>query len=222
MRVLISGTASGIGKAVAIKFLNNNHEVFGLDIKEATITNPNYHHFICDISDKNTLPNIEDINIIFNNAGVQNSQDDIDVNLKGTINVTEKYAFQPSIKSVLFNASASSKSGYEFPIYVASKAGVVGYMKNVATRLTKYKATCNSISLGGVITELNDPVMNDKELWNKIMDVTPLKKWMTKEEVAEWVYFLTVVNKSMSGEDLLIDNGEYRLNSTFVWPEYNI
>ena len=93
-------------------------------------------------------------------------------------------------------------------------------MKNVAVRLAKNKAIANSISLGGVITDSNDPVMNDEECFKKIMDATPLKKWTTLEEVCEWVYFLLVVNKSMSGQDLLIDNGEYGLNSTFVWPEH--
>ena len=222
MNILITGTSSGIGNACAIKYLNEGHIVYGLDIKEATINNPNYHHFICDIKNKESLPNISNINIIFNNAGMQNSDDDIDNNLKGTINVTEKYAFNSSIKSILFNASASARSGYEFPEYVASKAGIVGYMKNVAVRCSKFNATVNSISLGGVLTDSNDLVMKDKKLWNDIMKVTPLKKWMTKEEVSEWVYFLTVINKSMTGQDLLIDNGELDLNSTFVWPDYNL
>ena len=50
------------------------------------------------------------------------------------------------------------------------------------------------------------------------MDVTPMKKWMTPEEAAEWAYFLTVVNRSMTGETLLIDNGEAKLNQFFDWP----
>ena len=118
---------------------------------------------------------------------------------------------------MLFNASASSISGFEFPQYVASKAGIIGYMKYVATQLAKYQATVNAISLGGVITESNKQVMNNQESWKKIMDATSLKKWMSEDEVAEWVYFLTIINKSMSGENILIDNGEYRLNNTFVW-----
>ncbi len=63
--------------------------------------------------------------------------------------------------------------------------------------------------------------MEDKTLWDEIMALTPLKKWATEEEIAEWIYFITVINKSMSGEDILIDNGETRLNSHFVWPEDN-
>ena len=218
MKILITGSSNGIGLKTAQYFLDKGFEVIGIDLEPAKINNDKYFHYVADITKKEQLPEIEGLDYIFNNAGLQNSKDDIENNLKGTINVTEKYAFQKGIKSVLFNASASAQSGFEFPEYVASKAGMVGYMKNVAIRLAQQGATANSISLGGVLTKSNDPVINNKECWDKIMAATPLKKWATEEEVAEWVYFLLVVNKSASGIDILIDNGEYNLNSTFVWP----
>ena len=217
MKILITGTSSGIGLAAAKRFLLEGFEVIGLDKNPSSINNPHYQHFICDISDKNSLPEVTEIDYLFNNAGTQNSGSDISNNLVGTMNVTKKYGFEKSIKSVLFNASASASSGFEFDEYVASKAGIVGYMKNVACELAKQGATCNSISLGGVITSSNKEVMEDKEAWEKIMDVTPLKKWMTLDEVSDWIYFLLVTNKSMSGQDILIDNGEKNLNNTFVW-----
>ena len=95
----------------------------------------------------------------------------------------------------------------------------MAYTRNAAIRLAEYGATCNSISPGGVKTDLNRPVMEDSKLWKKIMDVTPLKKWAEPEEIAQWCYFLTVINRSCTGEDILIDNGETHLNATFVWPE---
>lgn len=218
MRVLVTGSSKGIGEAVAERFLKEGHEVIGFDLLPSSINNKNYTHYVCDVSKKKNLPSLEGINIIINNAGKQNDHD-IENNLVGAMNVTEKYAFQDDIKSVLFNASASAHSGFEFPEYVASKAGLLGYMKNVASRLAPLGATANSISLGGVLTDSNAPVMENAKCWNEIMDATPLKKWATLEEVCDWVYFLTVINKSASGQDVLIDNGEYNLNSTFVWPK---
>lgn len=216
MKVVVTGSSGGIGKEIALLFLKEGHRVIGMDILPANIDNPNYTHFLSDITSQ--LPEIEDTEILINNAGIQGTNKDIEVNLKGTIQVTEKYAFNKSIKSVLFIASASAHSGAEFPLYAASKGGLISYMKSTALRLAPYGATVNSISPGGVITDLNKPVMNDPKLWKEIMDVTPLKKWATPNEIAQWSYFLTVINKSMSGEDILIDNGEKNLNATFVWP----
>lgn len=215
MKILITGTSSGIGKAIAEKFLKENHQVIGFDVKESTIESANYVHHVVDVS-KDDLPEVCDVEILVNNAGVQDSGNDIDVNLKSAIRVTEKYAFQKSIKSVLFMASASARNGAEFPEYVASKGGMVAYMKNVALRIAQFGATANSLSPGGVTTPLNDRVMKDKRKWKQIMRETLLPKWASAEEIAEWTYFVTVINKSMTAQDILIDNGE-QAKSNFVW-----
>ena len=220
MKIIITGTSRGIGKRAAERFIEKGHFVYGIDKEKSAITNDNYTHFIADIRYKDALPEITDAAVLFNNAGLQNSEDDIENNLKGTINVTEKYIkSNKELISVLFNASSSAITGQEFPVYSASKAGLIGYMKNTAIRLAPRGVTVNAISLGGVFTPLNDRVVNDSECFAKIMDVTPLKKWMTADEVADWVLFLTLTNRSMSGQNLLIDNGENDLNSTFVWKD---
>ena len=219
MRVLITGSSSGIGRECAVLFLEKGYEVLGIDIKEDTIKHSLYTHFSQDVRDKENLPCIDGINILITSAGVQNSGDDISINLKGTINTVEKYGVKEEIESILMISSASAHTGLEFPEYSASKGGVLSYMRNVARRVAEYGATCNSISPGGVITDLNKPVMEDEKLWNEIMDLTPLRKWATSREIAEWVYFLTVVNRSATGEDFLIDNGETKLNGSFIWPE---
>ena len=89
-------------------------------------------------------------------------------------------------------------------------------MKNVALRAAKYGATVNSLSPGGVRTELNKRVMSDPVLWGKIMEQTLLPKWAEAEEIAEWAYFVTVVNRSMTAQDILIDYGE-DAKADFIW-----
>lgn len=217
MKVLITGTNRGIGKAIAEIFLKENHEVFGIDKKESSISHPLYQHFVCDVRDRENLPEISEVNILINNAGVQN-EDDIDVNLKALIYITEKYGINKNIKSILNIGSASGHTGSEFPEYAASKGGVMAYTKNVAMRVSTFGATCNSLDPGGVITPLNKCVMEDENLWKQIMEETPLKKWATAEEIAQWAYFLTVTNTFCTGQNILVDGGE-SINFNFVWKE---
>lgn len=216
MEVLITGTSKGIGLATALKFLEEGHSVWGLDCIPCDIPHKNYTHFLCDVSKPETLPNLENMNIVINNAGTQEDVDAIDVNLMGVINVTKKYAFQRHIQAVVNVASTSAHNGAEFPLYSASKGGVLAYTKYTALQIAGYGATCNSISPGGVVTDMNEHILNNKHLWEQVMNEVLLPKWATAEEIAEWIYFVAVVNKSMTAQDIIIDNGELA-NANFVW-----
>lgn len=217
MKILITGTSQGIGRAIAEHFLHEGHEVVGIDRQGQSISSDGYTHFQLDVRDYSNLPEIRGVNILINNAGTQN-EDDIDINLKALIHITEKYGVQNEIRSILNIGSASAHTGSEFPEYCASKGGILAYTKNVAMRVAVFGATCNSLDPGGVLTPLNDCVINDAELWAEIMDQTPLKKWATPEEIAQWAYFLTVTNTFCTGQNIVVDGGE-SINYKFVWKE---
>ena len=78
MRVLITGTSKGIGKAIAEKFLDEGHEVIGIDRLTTSINHENYKHYELDVRDRFHYPFLPPIEIIINNAGTQN-EDDIDI-----------------------------------------------------------------------------------------------------------------------------------------------
>lgn len=216
MSVLITGTSTGIGKATAEKFIENGFFVIGIDRADTQIVDDLYLHIQWDITDYNNMPNIPlPISYLINNAGTQN-ENDIDVNLKALIKVTEKFGVQPSIKSIVNIASTSAHNGAEFPEYAASKGGLLAYTKNVASRIAQFGATCNSISPGGVITNMNKHILDSNELYDKVLNETLLHKWATPEEIADWIYFMSVNNKSVTGQDIIIDNGETS-KFNFVW-----
>ena len=215
MKVLITGTARGIGRAIAQRFLEDGHTVFGIDRQNSSIEHGSYTHIKCDVRDKENLPEIDGVEILINNAGTQNEAD-IDINLKALIDITEKYGIQPAVRSILNIGSASAHTGSEFPEYCASKGGVLAYTKNVAIRVAVYGATCNSLDPGGVLTPLNECVISDPVLWEQIMNETPLRRWATPEEIAEWAYFLTVTNTFCTGQSILVDGGE-SINYNFIW-----
>lgn len=215
MLVLITGAAGGIGRATAEYFLERGHVVHGMDIAESSLGHARYVHHIADVVAPDSYPDLLP-EVLVNCAGVQDSGDDITINLKGAISVTERYAIgSDRILSVVNVGSASAHTGAEFPEYAASKGGLATYTRNVAIRLAP-QAICNSVDPGGVMTELNRHVMDDPELWAQIMEVTPLKRWAEPSEIAEWIYFVAVRNRFMTGQNLLIDGGEAG-DFHFVW-----
>lgn len=217
MKVLITGTSQGIGRAICQLFLDKGHEVIGFDRNKGNIISDNYTHYQIDIRDYDKLPEISGVNILINNAGTQN-EDDIDINLKALIYLTEKYGVQHDIHSILNIGSASGHTGSEFPEYCASKGGVIAYTKNVALRVAEFGATCNSLDPGGVLTPLNKPVMEDDKLWAQIMNETPLDRWATPEEIAQWSYFLTMMNSFCTGQSIVVDGGE-SIKHNFIWVD---
>jgi NAD(P)-dependent dehydrogenase (short-subunit alcohol dehydrogenase family) len=207
--ILITGTSNGIGKATAMKFVRAGLRVIGFDIQPATFSHPLYTHYQVDVSDFAQLPELPAFKVVINNAGTIDEDKAMDVNYRGYVNIVNKYCYQPKLECLINVASISGHIGLDTPNYAASQGARLALTKHLAMDLGKrYKARVNSFSPGAVITNLEPELYANKEAMQRVANENILKKWMQPEEVAEWLFFIALVDKSMTGQDILVDNGE--------------
>lgn len=207
--VLVTGTYTGIGNATAELFLERGFKVIGFDIKPSSIEHPNYQHYIVDVSKPEQFPELENIDILVNNAGTDYEALCMDVNAMGYFYIAEKYAvLNPNIKALVNVCSISATTGIEPPLYVMSQGARYSYTKNLALRLSHRGVLVNAIVPAGIYSPLNDWLIEDEALMKEVRKETLLNKWSDPSEAAELIYYLTVVNKSIQGQFIPIDNGE--------------
>lgn len=161
------------------------------------------------------------LDILVNNVGVTRDtllmrmkEDDwdivVDTNLKGTFNCT-KVAQRPMIRQrygrIINITSVSGIAGQVGQAnYSASKAGVIGFTKAVAKELGIRNITVNAVAPGYVPTDQTANL--PEELIDYILELTPLKRPGTAEEIANAVAFLASEEASyVSGQVLGVDGG---------------
>ena len=234
-KVLITGTSCGVGRAAAMKFLSDEaYEVIGLDWKDSTIDHPNYTHYVCDVGNKDELPDIKNISYLVNNAGIVTPKADaIRVNQIGYINVIETYGYDPCLKSVVNVGSTASIKGYDNLEYCSSQGARDAITKWAANNFGKDKrhVIVNGLNLDGIVaadpengiqgTSLEPELYAHPELMEEIANLSILKKLATVEEIAEWIFFLLVKNTVMTGQIINID-GELMGAYKFIpYPGWN-
>ena len=160
MAILITGTAGFIGNALALRLINDSHEVIGIDnhndyydvtLKEdrlKLLDNSKYIHFKKDINDYEELRKIftnHEINYVINlaaQAGVRYSIENpfayIQSNISGFINILE-LSKEFSIKHLIYASSSS--------VYGANRRLPFSTSDNVDHPISLYAATKKSNEL---------------------------------------------------------------------------
>ena len=207
--ILITGTSYGIGRATAEKFIRRGYKVVGIDIKPATFSHALYTHYQVDVRNIASLPDINEIKVVINNAGTIDEESAMDVNYMGYMNIVKKYCYGGSLKCLINVASISGHVGLDTPNYAASQGARLAMTKHLAMDLgRKFGARVNSISPGAVISDLEPELYSDEDAMLAVANENILKKWAMPSDIAEWIYFIAVKDRCMTGQDIIIDNGE--------------
>jgi len=162
------------------------------------------------------------IDILVNNAGVGTSKmwEDmeksdwdrvININLGSVLNCSKaviETMKQRGGGSIISMSSMSAKSISDMagPDYTASKAGIIGFTRQLAFELGVYNIRVNAICPGTVKTPLTEM---PPDVERKLISVIPLGRLVTPEEVANVVTFLASDKAAMiTGTTIDIDGGQ--------------
>lgn len=238
---VITGGAAGIGRATALLFANKGAIVVISDIdKESgnqTLIELKKIRTECefikaDVSKEDdirylmedTVKKFGGIDILFNNAGVGNSEKKladmtveewdyvVDINLKGVF-LGMKYAIPEMEKrgggSIINTSSLLGLKGKKFVSpYNASKAGVILVTQNAAVEYGRKGIRVNAIAPGVIDTSIVDGWRQNERVWDIITKANALGRVGKPEEVANAVLFLASSEASyITGTTILVDGG---------------
>jgi len=205
-RILITGGASGIGRAIAEKGSANGWDVVVLDRQAGPIGKT----FVADLSDTSDTARALDealadgpITRLVNNVGAvfpaplrEQSLADVDrayaLNLRCAVQCAQ--AVVPGMSEAGFgrivNMASRAALGKELrTAYSASKAGLIGLTRVWALELGPDGITVNAIGPGPIATELFGQA-NDAERTKRITDAIPVRRMGTPADVAHTAAYL--------------------------------
>lgn len=235
-KVLITGASRGIGKEIAISFAKEKDELYltcksNIDELEklSRELEKEYgiicHAYKCDAGNfeqvKELFFNIEDLDIVINNAGIafiglltdmdENQWRELMATNLDSLFYTSKFAVPKmvrkhsgkiiNISSVWGNVGASCEVAYS-----ASKGGVNSFTRALAKELAPSGIQVNAVCCGVIDTDMNRKHLSDEDL-EELEQEIPIGRMGEAREVARLVTMVAEAPDYMTGQIITIDGG---------------
>ena len=234
-KVLITGATGGIGSAMAKRMAKQGADLVLSGTKKdslETLSNEigdNCYSFAADLAKKEEIKNLViwaiekmgGIDILVNNAGI--TRDNLSIRMSDedwddviNVNLTASFLLSrdclkvmlkkrwgriiniTSVVGVMGNAGQSN--------YAASKAGMIGMTKSIASEVASRGITVNCISPGYVVTAMTDKISDAAK--ENILQNTPVGRFGKAEEIADWAIYLASNEADyITGQNINVNGG---------------
>jgi 3-oxoacyl-[acyl-carrier protein] reductase len=234
---IVTGAASGIGRATAQLFAEEGAQVFAVDLhhKNLSAVHAGHERIVCfeksiadpdaaDLIVETAAAKFHRLDILVNNAGVAFNQlieevtdhaweRTLEVNLTAQMRLCRRavpFLKQSPAGRIINVASVMAEgTGYGLSAYCASKAGVAGLTRTLALELGKFGITANFLEPGAIRTGMTAP------LWDARPEVAEI--WAKKAalrrlgepiDLARVALFLASDDAGfVTGHGLVVDGG---------------
>ena len=235
----VTGASRGIGKAIAIKMLENGYKVgigYNQQKENAVAITEQYEKAIpvqVNIADRNSIKNAisefenkagGSIEIIVNNAAIVQEKPfatltDEDWQNMLNINLASAFKFSQEVlpgmikkewgRIINIVSIGGQWGGFNQVHYAAAKAGLINFTMSMAKIYSKQGITTNAVSPGLVATDMSQRELQSEAGKKKVENI-PLGRAGLAEEIASAVYFLSTDEASyITGQTINVNGGMY-------------